>query len=60
MGCEWNRQLCSYWKKYYGGVWEEFHECKSEAKILHGNCATEIEMHDDYEFELEMKNNDEL
>ena len=51
MPCEWNRQLCEYWKKAYGGTWEEFHLCEAKAKILHGNCQTEIERYDTEEFE---------
>ena len=52
MGCEWNRQLCEYWKRHYGGTWEEFHKCENQAKILHGNCKTEIERYDTHNFEV--------
>ena len=35
-----------YWKEKYGETWEAFHECKPQPKILHGNCGTDIEPHD--------------
>ena len=52
LGCEWNRQLCEYWREKYGETWEAFHECKKPVKIFHGNCGTDIEKYENLHDEL--------
>lgn len=41
--CQWNRQLCIWWKdKGYEEVFEDYHDCNPPVKIYHGNCDTPI------------------
>jgi len=38
--CQWNRQLCEYWKAGYAEVWDDYHGCEPPIKLWHGNCNT--------------------
>ena len=41
--CQWNRQLCTWWKdKGYEDVWESYFQCNNDVNIslYHGNCNT--------------------
>jgi len=41
--CNWNRQLCQWWKsKGYDDVFEQFYECKGVISLYHGNCNSQI------------------
>jgi len=41
--CNWNRQLCQWWKsKGYDNVFEQFYECKGIISLYHGNCNSQI------------------
>ncbi len=41
--CTWNRQLCMWFKENgFSDVFESYHRCEYEAKLLHGNCNTTI------------------
>ncbi|XP_069184931.1 xyloside xylosyltransferase 1 [Procambarus clarkii] len=41
--CGWNRQLCTWWKDHgYSAVFDQYFNCTSELKIVHGNCKTPI------------------
>lgn len=41
--CGWNRQLCQWWKVHgYKDVFQQYHRCTDDIKILHGNCNTPI------------------
>ncbi|XP_071536915.1 xyloside xylosyltransferase 1 [Panulirus ornatus] len=41
--CGWNRQLCSWWRDHgYHAVFDQYFNCTSELKIIHGNCKTPI------------------
>lgn len=42
LDCTWNRQLCSWWQTVRPAVFEQFHACPGEPRILHGNCNTAI------------------
>lgn len=42
LDCTWNRQLCTWWQTVRPEVFDEFHACAGEARILHGNCGTPI------------------
>ncbi|CAF0882363.1 unnamed protein product, partial [Didymodactylos carnosus] len=51
--CNWNRQLCSWWKdKGYEIVWNEYYDCnEKQIHIYHGNCNTQFPQ-DAYKDEL--------
>jgi xylosyl alpha-1,3-xylosyltransferase len=41
--CEWNRQLCVWWKNNgYADVFKAYHACSKTPLIYHGNCNTKI------------------
>jgi len=41
--CNWNRQLCQWWKsKGYDNVFDQFYECKGIISLYHGNCNSQI------------------
>lgn len=43
--CEWNRQLCQWWRTHGGyseEVFNKYYNCDEETKIYHGNCNTPI------------------
>lgn len=41
--CNWNRQLCQWWKsKGYDDVFDQFYECKGIISLYHGNCNSQI------------------
>lgn len=41
--CNWNRQLCQWWKsKGYEDIFELFYECKGFISLYHGNCNSQI------------------
>ena len=42
--CQWNRQLCQWWKIHggYEDVFDLYWKCKPPYNILHGNCRTKI------------------
>ena len=41
--CNWNRQLCIWWKdKGYQDVFDSYYKCQGAIKIYHGNCNTPI------------------
>jgi len=42
LDCTWNRQLCTWWQTVRPEVFDQFHACPAEARILHGNCNTAI------------------
>ncbi|GLH06590.1 Xyloside xylosyltransferase 1 [Gryllus bimaculatus] len=43
LGCEWNRQLCTWWKNHgYQDIFDDFFRCEKQIKIFHGNCNTAI------------------
>ena len=41
--CNWNRQLCQWWKsKGYDDIFDLFFECKGFISLYHGNCDSQI------------------
>lgn len=41
--CGWNRQLCQWWKGHgYRDVFQHYHRCDDDIRIMHGNCNTLI------------------
>ena len=41
--CNWNRQLCQWWKsKGYDDIFDKFYECKGVVSLYHGNCNSQI------------------
>ena len=42
LDCGWNRQLCEWFKKDFSDLFEVYHRCDQNVKILHGNCNTTI------------------
>jgi lipopolysaccharide biosynthesis glycosyltransferase len=41
--CNWNRQLCQWWKsKGYDDIFDQFYECKGFISLYHGNCNSQI------------------
>lgn len=43
--CQWNRQLCEWWKwNGYGDVFELYHNCSPPYYVIHGNCQTRIKL----------------
>ena len=40
--CQWNRQLCEWWRKIYPGIFDQYFNCTPPYFALHGNCATKI------------------
>jgi Glycosyl transferase family 8. len=42
--CQWNRQLCQWWKTEggYADVFDAYSTCDPPYRILHGNCRTKI------------------
>ena len=41
--CNWNRQLCQWWKsKGYDDIFDFFYECKGFISLYHGNCNSVI------------------
>ena len=43
--CNWNRQLCTWWRDtggYKGEAFDVYHRCKGAVKLYHGNCNTPI------------------
>lgn len=41
--CNWNRQLCQWWKsKGYDDIFDLFYECKGFISLFHGNCNSQI------------------
>ena len=41
--CNWNRQLCQWWKsKGYDDIFDLFYECKGFISLYHGNCNSQI------------------
>ena len=41
--CNWNRQLCTWWKEHgYKDIFEDYFSCDGDIKIYHGNCGTPI------------------
>lgn len=46
--CNWNRQLCKWWKsKGYEDIFDSFHECKGFISLYHGNCNSQIPFNQD-------------
>lgn len=41
--CNWNRQLCEWWKHHgYADVFDRFARCDGPIYLYHGNCNTPI------------------
>lgn len=41
--CNWNRQLCQWWKRHgYRDVFDLYHSCNGTIHLLHGNCNSLI------------------
>lgn len=41
--CNWNRQLCTWWKsKGYDDIFDLFYSCKGFISLYHGNCNSQI------------------
>jgi len=41
--CQWNRQLCTYWRDHgYAQVFEQYFTCAEPIFLYHGNCKTRI------------------
>lgn len=40
--CQWNRQLCTWWRDKYPEVFDQYFNCTPPYFILHGNCDTKI------------------
>ena len=41
--CEWNRQLCTYWRDHgYADVFDLYHNCSKPVHVYHGNCRTKM------------------
>lgn len=41
--CQWNRQLCTYWRDHgYKDVFEDYYACKGPIFVYHGNCKSKL------------------
>lgn len=41
--CNWNRQLCQWWKsKGYIEIFDRYYECRGFISLYHGNCNSQI------------------
>ena len=41
--CQWNRQLCTWWKDHgYKDVFDLYFKCSPPFYVIHGNCNTPI------------------
>ena len=40
--CQWNRQLCTWWRDSggYEDIFDKYHHCSSPIYVYHGNCNT--------------------
>ncbi|XP_065656198.1 xyloside xylosyltransferase 1-like [Hydra vulgaris] len=41
--CQWNRQLCEWWRSIYPLVFDQYFNCTPPFFAVHGNCDTKIE-----------------
>lgn len=40
--CQWNRQLCTYWKDKYPDVFDLYFNCSGPIHVYHGNCGAKM------------------
>ena len=40
--CQWNRQLCQFWKTGYAQIFDKYFNCPGRIHVYHGNCHMPI------------------